>query len=146
MKTCTRCQQAKPEQEFDKSSKRYDGLQVYCRPCKKVIDIEYYSKNKTRCITRTKEGKNAKLKWLADFKKTLKCIKCGESHPACLDFHHRDSSTKIGQIANLVKSWSIKRIKTEISKCDVLCANCHRKHHYEEKQNLGIELGATLIR
>ena len=61
------------------------------------------------------------------------CIKCGESDPSCLDFHHRDPSTKEGDLGR-VRRFSIKRILAEIAKCDVLCANCHRKHHRDLRE------------
>ena len=62
------------------------------------------------------------------------CIRCGETHPACLDFHHRDGkTTKEGNIAE-IRRFSYARIYAEIAKCDVLCANCHRKHHWGERQ------------
>ena len=32
-------------------------------------------------------------------------------------------------------SWSRGRLEAEIAKCDVLCANCHQKLHWEEKQS-----------
>jgi len=54
------------------------------------------------------------------------CYNCNEIDPRCLDFHHRDPSKKsfdIGSHATL----SRKRVKVEIDKCDVICANCHRK-------------------
>ena len=57
------------------------------------------------------------------------CIRCGEKHIACLDFHHRDPTEKDLEVANL--STSRARLLTEIAKCDVLCANCHRKLHWE---------------
>lgn len=61
------------------------------------------------------------------------CVKCGEQHPACLDFHHRNGKTdKLGDIGTL-RRFDTKRMLAEIAKCDVLCANCHRKHHWEER-------------
>jgi hypothetical protein len=61
------------------------------------------------------------------------CIECGETHPACLDFHHRDPAAKEGTVARLVaKNVKLERVKAEIEKCDVLCANCHRKLHWAE--------------
>jgi len=56
------------------------------------------------------------------------CQQCGEADPACLDFHHRDPSHKIFSVAFLAsQGYSIDRIMAEIEKCDLLCANCHRK-------------------
>lgn len=62
------------------------------------------------------------------------CQKCGERHLACLDFHHRAGTIKLGSVGKA--GWcGIKRLKEEIAKCDVLCSNCHRKHHFEEDRN-----------
>lgn len=61
------------------------------------------------------------------------CIKCGEKDPACLDFHHRNGKLdKLGNIGTFRK-FGKQRILDEIAKCDVLCANCHRKHHRDER-------------
>jgi hypothetical protein len=59
-----------------------------------------------------------------------KCIKCGyNKYPEVLEFHHRDSKQKLFGIGQrgLTRSW--ERIKNEIEKCDLLCANCHRELH-----------------
>jgi hypothetical protein len=34
----------------------------------------------------------------------------------------------------LGRGWSIERIQEKMQKCVVLCANCHRKLHYSERQ------------
>ena len=57
------------------------------------------------------------------------CVLCGynKSH-AALEFHHIDPHEKdiqIGVKANI--AWS--KIKLEIDKCVLLCANCHREEH-----------------
>jgi hypothetical protein len=59
------------------------------------------------------------------------CIKCGETHPWCLDFHHREGTGKLGHIG-VFRKFGTARLLAEIAKCDVLCANCHRKHHGDE--------------
>lgn len=67
--------------------------------------------------------------WLQVYKSTLSCAQCGESHPACLDFHHnRDKDSSVADMA--WQGFSKDRILSEIAKCVVLCANCHRKIHY----------------
>ena len=68
-----------------------------------------------------------------EFKCTLKCAKCSFSHPAALDFHHEDPTQKENVISNLVSNGQFTKAYEEIKKCIVLCANCHRIHHYEEK-------------
>lgn len=51
--------------------------------------------------------------------------------PVCLEFHHIiNPKDKEFSPANAYSwGWGIERIKKEISKCIVLCANCHRKLH-----------------
>ena len=44
-----------------------------------------------------------------------------------MDYHHKDASSKVAGIADLVKSGAtLTRLKAEIAKCELLCANCHR--------------------
>jgi hypothetical protein len=72
--------------------------------------------------------------WLREYKRTLACGMCRENHPACLDFHHRDPTQKDFRISALgCMGWSKERVLAEIAKCDVLCANCHRKLHYDDE-------------
>jgi len=66
-----------------------------------------------------------------EYKRTHPCMHCGEKHPACLSFHHRDPSTKDGDVTYLCK-YGMKRVLAEIAKCDILCHNCHAKVHYNE--------------
>ncbi len=58
------------------------------------------------------------------------CYSCPESDPICLDFHHRDPKKKKYALDyySAAKLSDINLLK-ELLKCDVLCANCHRKHH-----------------
>lgn len=63
------------------------------------------------------------------------CEKCGEKHPATLDFHHLDPTTKeynIGATIHMGNPAEVSKVWDEIAKCVVLCANCHRKEHWKE--------------
>lgn len=58
------------------------------------------------------------------------CSLCGYNHcPAALEFHHRDPKRKdFGVSMNgLTRAWS--KVQTEIDKCVLVCANCHREIH-----------------
>jgi heterodisulfide reductase subunit B len=89
-----------------------------------------YEKRRTELSARRKELKE---EW-STFKRTLKCTKCGFNHIAALDFHHEDPSEKEYNVNRLVSNGQFKKAYEEIKKCIVLCANCHRIHHYEEKE------------
>jgi hypothetical protein len=72
--------------------------------------------------------------WFRQYKQTLCCEVCGENHPACLDFHHIDLSLKKFSVSAKRDRPSLKRLQEEIAKCQVLCANCHRKEHCRQKE------------
>lgn len=59
--------------------------------------------------------------------KNVPCADCQESYPPyVMDFDHRDPSTKVADIGYFLKLQSWKRLEEEISKCDIVCSNCHR--------------------
>ena len=93
----------------------------------------YYEKNKAKVIKAAAVNRKKFTADWAAFKSTLKCSVCGENHPATLDFHHVDPNEKEHSIDRLVRNCSWKTIERELEKCVVLCANCHRKHHHEER-------------
>jgi hypothetical protein len=71
--------------------------------------------------------------WYAELKAQLSCSRCGENHPACIQFHHDDPTKKTLSISDAIqRRWSTKRLATEIAKCTVICANCHFKLHADE--------------
>jgi hypothetical protein len=66
----------------------------------------------------------------ADTKNVPKTV-CGQRHPATLHFHHLNSEDKVFNISDATRHGiSLDRIKKEINKCMVLCANCHAIRHY----------------
>ena len=56
------------------------------------------------------------------------CIFCGYNKSlSALEFHHMNPQKKDGIKAH----WSFEKSKTELDKCILLCANCHREFHEE---------------
>lgn len=63
------------------------------------------------------------------------CSRCGYNKSiGALEFHHLDPNEKDFTIAG--KSWSFDRLKKEVDKCILLCANCHVELHEELRQKI----------
>ena len=90
---------------------------------------EWYRRNKEHAVQEVMRYHKELSDWFREFKTTLKCLRCGENDPACLDFHHRDGKEKDRAVSKMLK-YGKKKLLAEIAKCDVLCSNCHRKFHY----------------
>jgi len=59
------------------------------------------------------------------------CVDCGERDPIVLEFDHRPDTEKSFSISDITSyNFSMARIIAEIEKCDVRCANCHRRITY----------------
>jgi hypothetical protein len=113
-------------------------------PCKSEIEKKayhkehsrkHYLKYKDRIIAANKRNRAVHKKTWDKFKTTLSCAQCGFSHSAALDFHHENPSEKEYNIHKLIGNGRFAQAYEEIKKCIVLCANCHRIHHWQEKKN-----------
>lgn len=106
----------------------------YADPAKRRAYQKRYAKERgPRNAQHKEKSRQAYVRyrdWLFAEKAGRGCLRCGLTDPRCLDFHHRDPSTKSFPIAGSFKSR--KKIGAEITKCDLLCANCHRIVHYEQ--------------
>lgn len=130
MKICTNCKKEKSLTEFHKHIHSKDGLKSRCKACSTEYNRAYYKKNPGHQKALAKNQRQKGARWLQEYKSTLQCTRCGEDHPATLDFHHKDATKKEGNIPHLVRGWGRERILKEIAKCIVVCSNCHRKIHY----------------
>ena len=99
---------------------------------------KWYAQNGKNRKQQVRERKRNIKQRMQDYKRTLCCMECGFSgaeSPWALEFNHRDPSTKREIVSYLVShgyGWST--IMEEVAKCDVLCANCHRKLHFLEME------------
>ena len=96
---------------------------------RRACNRKSYERNKSKCDQRAKDRK-ARLRQLATSLATP-CVDCGNYHPAYMEWHHVDPTTKdlpIGRM--LVTGVSRQRLLDEIDKCISLCCNCHRLRHY----------------
>jgi hypothetical protein len=60
------------------------------------------------------------------------CSVCGyKEHAAALDFNHVRGEKRFNVSQDTKTAW--RRLLEEIDKCEILCANCHRIHTYENR-------------
>lgn len=128
MKKCGNCKEIKEISEFNKKG---DSLQSKCKKCNSLYLKEHYKLNHNYYLEKKNKRKIENRLFINSLK--LKCSSCEEEHIACLDFHHINS--KEYNIADMInKGSSKKNILKEVSKCIIICSNCHRKLHYKERE------------
>jgi len=130
MKTCPKCSKDKDETFFSLNKNRKDGRQVYCKECYRDINADTYKRLPKR-RAKIRETNNVKRQEIRDFLLSYLsekvCYVCGFDNILALDFHHRDRSNKEFSIAEAIrKGYSLEKVKAEVGKCDIICANCHR--------------------
>lgn len=103
----------------------------------KQYQADWFQKNYT-----DPEWKEKKNKQRADLRRNNKrkavehmggtCHRCGGIFPdCCFDFHHKDP-TEVNDVPSRILHCSWKRILEELSKCIMVCSNCHRIIHNED--------------
>lgn len=99
----------------------------YCsRSCASTHASKSYHENKE-----SYHEPKGKISYVENLKEKEECIKCGESHPACLDFHHTNPEEKVETISRMKveADYELEDVKQEIEKCEIVCKNCHAKEH-----------------
>lgn len=98
----------------------------------------HYEANKKAIVARSAAYK-AKAKqevqsFLREFLLKNPCVDCGESDIIVLEFDHKAGEDKKFNIGECVrKGFSMKLIAEEVEKCEVRCANCHRRKTYKDR-------------
>ena len=130
---CSRCQIIKPLTDFHKRKdlkKGGGGYRYVCKPCASERAKESYQRNKEKVIARsnieTKKRIKERREYVFLYLCSHPCVQCGANNPLLLEFDHIEREGKDLPISRAIyNNWSWKRLKDEISKCQVLCSNCH---------------------
>jgi DNA-binding CsgD family transcriptional regulator len=86
------------------------------------------TKEERKRIQRKRRNQRKMLKSIQLIKPLLAngCVDCGEKDIMVLEFDHREPNDKTSNISRLLRG-SFAKLQTELQKCDVVCANCHRR-------------------
>ena len=121
MKQCRYCQNNYPESEFGVAltTKNKVYYRHKCKSCYRETKRVLYNKHRF---------------WLVNYKKNHKCARCNNADVRVLEFHHPNrKEKKFGIAVAFYNHLGLERIKKEAEKCVILCANCHRILHSEER-------------
>lgn len=129
-KICNICNEPKDINDFSNNKAKKDGKNYYCMECGRKNNKKYYLKNKEKYKARSsywrRQRKVKRLEFVLSYLKERGCIDCGEKNPVVLEFDHVRGKKYRTICKMLSRSEPMDRLKKEIKKCDVRCANCHR--------------------
>lgn len=100
----------------------------------KNVSKKYTNYRCLKCRAEAVNNRRLKLKKLAVEYMGGSCQFCGYDRCiGALEFHHKDPSQKDFGISAKGYTRSFDKVKTELDKCVMLCANCHREEHFRLK-------------
>jgi len=112
VKLCSGCEEEKLVEEFHRKRDRPSGRSSQCKDCR----------------NKKANAKNKSMRLRAIEYKGGKCEGCGgEFHPSIYEFHHISPNAEDRKVSSLF-NW--EAVVKELTKCALLCANCHRLEHY----------------
>jgi len=115
------------------------------KEAEKARNRAYYQANKEKIISNSIERnikrRAAAKEYVKDYLESHACVDCGEDDIIVLEFDHINREEKFKSISFMVQhNYSIDSIKKEIEKCEVRCANCHRRKSIKNKDYLPVYL------
>lgn len=126
MRICNKCKEEKTLSEFTQRSGRPAGqMNTTCRQCL-LENLKQHRQHIRRVVNRWKELKG--------------CSACGfKGKHYQLDLDHVDPKSKCSQNHRAFEpNWKMSRVKAELSKCVILCANCHREKTFINSDHLQV--------
>lgn len=138
MKLCTKCKIEKPESDFGRRSDT-GKIKSHCFECEKEYIRKHYENNKEKYLVKANVNRNKAYYRTREILWTYlldhPCVDCGESDPIVLEFDHKDDTEKIMDVTKIIVYRNTKKLFDEIAKCDVRCANCHRRRTAKQFNN-----------
>ncbi len=147
MKTCNSCKKTKPLSDFWKKKSCKDGLNPRCGDCLRAYHRSHYKgspKRKNQIRTNSKKWEDVQKQALEAFMEGKSCTDCGNDDRRVFEFDHISDDKEFSISDGMKKrKLSFKTILTEIAKCEIVCANCHRIRTVERRKATA---GSSVVR
>lgn len=131
-KICSICKEEFPDLFFNFRVKSENKRRSSCKNCTRKWSRRHH-KNNLELYRFRRKLRKCKVKvelqnYILGYLKENPCVDCGESDPVVLEFDHREPKNKEYGVSRLISGcYNLEIIIKEIAKCDVRCANCHRR-------------------
>lgn len=116
-------------------------ISVYSRYCKEHAAEIRREKDRNRKRQERQDGamyaavktsqerqREIKRQWICEYLIENPCVDCGEADILVLEFDHRGDEPKRKDVVVMINStYSLAAVQAEVAKCDVRCANCHKR-------------------
>jgi len=141
-KVCNTCKLPKPIEAFAWKDKKRGKRQNKCRACHSEYRRQHYLANHEKYKDMQKvwndanapDIREANRRYIFEYLLDHPCVDCGESNPLVLEFDHVREKKRFSISSVMNSTYSIATIKKEIAKCEVRCANCHRRKTAKERR------------
>lgn len=137
-KVCTKCKENKPYSSFSPSKSTRIGLSSWCKACcaketrrRSALPKTPLSLKKALIFQRRRRA--ALGAYVLDYLKVHPCVDCGETDPIVLDFDHVRGQKRYAVTYMISHQFGLRTVQEEIEKCEIRCANCHRRKTAREQ-------------
>lgn len=129
---CKTCATTKPvDQFYARNVKGRVSYSSYCLDCYRVYQSNWYrklsAKKKQQRRTKQVERRVALRRLMYEYLLKCACADCGEKDPIVLEFDHVKGEKENVISRMMANNTKWERVVAEIEKCQIRCANCHRR-------------------
>jgi hypothetical protein len=124
-KECGRCRRQQPIELFNRHPSR--GRQHWCRECFKSYFRGRGARHREQVNASKRRRRAAARAHVQAILEASACVECGETDVEVLDFDHVRGTKRAALSVLTYEGYPSAVLDAEIAKCEVVCANCHRR-------------------
>ena len=139
MRVCSRCKKVLDDIDFNWKIKGISRA-YNCRKCSQEYIKSHYERNRKYYLEKAernrKKNRQACFEYLKTYLSQHPCVDCGEKDIIVLEFDHKEWKKKRANVGDLLANNATpNKLAREVAKCEIRCANCHRRKTMRENNS-----------